>query len=271
MVRHPKMGWVSLLVTRIAWMPVAVALLLWSGCHGDPVDTRAPLRVATTADHPPFSIADGDTYRGISIDLANDLAASLGRPLLLVRTSWESLIADAVDRRFDVAMSGIHVTSDRAAAGEFTEPYLTIGKLAVVRCSDIGRFQSLEDVSRLGASILTIRGSSNVHFARTHFPNSVAMQVLGIDEAFNALATGNGDVVFADAPHAGFRTNSDPRLCIGLRGTPLGNYAVAIFLPRESSLLETVDRWLEQRRGDGFVERVLEAHVPSAGNAVQVL
>ena len=246
-------------------------LLALTACAGAPVASNDPLDVATTADHPPFSVLSNGSYRGISIDLANDFAADLGRPVRFVRTTWETLIADAVAERFDIAMSGIHVTTDRLAVGEFTQPYLTIGKLALVRCSDVGRFASLEDVARLGARILTVRGSSNEDFTRRHFPSSVAIRVVGVPEALLQLTAGEGDLVFADAPHARSHAESDPRLCIGLGGASVGEYGVAFFLPRGSPLLEAAEQWLARRQADGFIERVLEAHFAPATEQPQTL
>ena len=76
------------------------------------------LRVGTTGDYKPFSYRDPTSgwLLGADIAMARDLATAIGVRLELVPTSWSALLDDARADRYDVAMGGISVTRERAAA-----------------------------------------------------------------------------------------------------------------------------------------------------------
>ena len=75
------------------------------------------LRIATTGDYAPFSLEAHGHLSGADIELARDLAAHLGAEPVFVRTSWPGLASDLRAGRFDVALSGISYTEERAALG----------------------------------------------------------------------------------------------------------------------------------------------------------
>ena len=81
------------------------------------------LRIGTTGDYAPFSLESAGELRGADIALARDLARHLKLRPVYVRTSWPTLMQDLRDDRFDVALSGISFTPERAAVGKYSVPY----------------------------------------------------------------------------------------------------------------------------------------------------
>ena len=242
-------------LTGVLWFAFA------TGCGAPtPNPTQEPVRVGTTGDVPPFSEFVNGAFVGIDIDLARDLGAALGRPIAFVRTGWRTLLADLVDGRFDLGMSGINVTTEREAAGWFSNPYLQAGKQAVVRCPDVARFVGLADANRLGVQVLTIVGSTNDVFVRTHLPEATVRRVPTAESLYTRLAAGDGDLLFAEAVEAQARVARVDGLCIGMGGALFEPYPIAILMPRGSALRTEVNRWLARRRGDGSVSRIVEAH-----------
>ena len=67
------------------------------------------LRVGTTGDFMPFTykIDSTDSYGGIDIEMAHDLAKSLDAKVVFIKTSWPTLMTDLKDGKFDIGMSGI--------------------------------------------------------------------------------------------------------------------------------------------------------------------
>ncbi|MEM9314647.1 MAG: gamma subclass chorismate mutase AroQ, partial [Pseudomonadota bacterium] len=124
----------------------------------DQILDAAVLRVGTTGDYAPFSQRIEDGYRGVDIDMAKDLARTLGAELVLVETSWPTLIADLRAGRFDIAMSGVSRTLERARYGAFSEPYHRGGKTPLARCSDRATFSSLNSIDRPGVRVIVNPG-----------------------------------------------------------------------------------------------------------------
>ena len=242
-------------LTGVLWFAFA------AGCGAPaPNPTYEPVRVGTTGDVPPFSEFVNGTYVGIDIDLARDLGRALGRPVSFVRTGWRTLLADLVEGRFDLGMSGINVTTEREAAGWFSNPYLQAGKQAVVRCPEVARFARPADANRLGVQVLTIVGSTNDVFVRTHLPEATVQRVPTAESLYTRLAAGDGDLIFVEAIEAQARVARVDGLCIGMGGALFEPYPVAILMPRGSPLRTEVNQWLARRRRDGSVSRIVEIH-----------
>lgn len=104
------------------------------------------LRIGMTGDYAPFSADAGGSLAGADVDMAIAYAASLGVQPRFVRTSWPTLMQDYRAGRFDIAMSGISVTPERAAAAAFSLPYHSGGKTPIVRCGTQAQFDTLAEI-----------------------------------------------------------------------------------------------------------------------------
>ena len=212
------------------------------------------LRVGTTGDYPPFSFVESQTgqYQGSDIDQARALAAALHRRVVFVPTTWGTLAADLAAGRFDIAMGGISVNAQRAAQGAFTAPYLHDGKTPVVRCEEVARFQSIEQINRPDVRLIVNPGGTNERFAHEHlaqanlriFPDNVSI--------FDEIVGKKADVMVTDAIEARLQQRLRPGLCAVHPGRPFDRTSKAYWLPAGSPLLPAVQRWLagSMRRGE---------------------
>src|ERR1700686_3908832 len=89
----------------------------------DHIRAAGVLRVGTTGDYTPFSLLRPDgAYQGADIDMAYDLAATLGVRLEFVPTVWVDLLDDFLGHHFDIAMGGVTVNPVRAERAFFSVP-----------------------------------------------------------------------------------------------------------------------------------------------------
>ncbi|MDT1847561.1 transporter substrate-binding domain-containing protein, partial [Acinetobacter baumannii] len=81
------------------------------------------LRVCSTGDYPPFTeqTESGD-WKGIDVDMARDLAETMGVEPEFVKTSWKTLMDDYTAGTCDVAVGGISLNPERAEQVYFTVP-----------------------------------------------------------------------------------------------------------------------------------------------------
>ena len=124
---------------------------------------RGVLRVGTTMDTPVFSMRDpaSGNLRGLDMDVLDTLNSSLGVKLEYVKMTFGSMLADLAADKFDIAMSGMGRTLDRARVATFSKPYMRYGKLLLIRSADQGRFKTLADLDRPGLKIGYNRGGLN--------------------------------------------------------------------------------------------------------------
>ncbi|HEY5647320.1 MAG TPA: gamma subclass chorismate mutase AroQ [Pseudomonadales bacterium] len=219
------------------------------------------VRVGTTGDYAPFSLLSGDAdYQGADIDLAEDLAAALGVRAVFIQTSWPGLLDDLAAGRYDIAMSGVSRTVERARVGYLSAPYFVGGKLPIARCEDKRRFTSLATIDQPDVRVIVNPGGTNEAFVDEHLRQ--AQKIVHADNRtiFEALAAGEGDVMITDSIEVVLQTRKVPGLC-GTMGQTLTYQEKGYLLPRDVALKNFVDTWLSLRLADGTVDATLDAHL----------
>lgn len=133
------------------------------------------LRVCTTGDYAPYSIADGHGgYRGIDIDLANGLGGLLRRPVEFESTTWSTLAADFGAKNCDIAVGGISESASRRAFSDFSMEYGTDGKTPIVRAADAGKYATIDQIDRPGVRVVVNPGGTNGLFDQWIGPDATA-------------------------------------------------------------------------------------------------
>ena len=224
----------------------------------DRIVDRGTLRVGTTGDYKPFSlrVGPGDTFVGLDIALAADLARTLGVQLQLVPTTWPTMMADLADDRFDLAMGGVSVSLERQKKAYFSTPTLRDGKTPIARCADAAKFQALADIDRPGVRLIVNPGGTNERFARANAPHATLMVHADNVTIFDRLAAGDADVMITDAVEARLQQRLHPTLCALHPDAPFDVSEKAVLLPRDDVLKAYVDQWLHQLAASGAYARL---------------
>ena len=78
-----------------------------------------PLIVGMELAYPPFEMTDtSGKPTGVSVDLATDLAKSLGRPVVIQNTAFDGLIPALKTGKVDLVISSMTATAERAQSIE---------------------------------------------------------------------------------------------------------------------------------------------------------
>jgi cyclohexadienyl dehydratase len=116
-------------------------------------------------DTPVFSMRDPASGQliGFDMDALETLAPALSVKIEYVKMTFGSMLADLAADKFDIAMSGMGRTLERARVATFSKPYMRYGKLLMIRSADRERFRSLPDLDHPGIKIAYNRGGLNDH------------------------------------------------------------------------------------------------------------
>jgi cyclohexadienyl dehydratase len=219
------------------------------------------LRVGTTMDTPVFSMRDDAGHlKGLDIDLLASLGAALAVKIEFVRMTFGTMLPDLLADRFDVAMSGMGRTYDRARVATFSKPYMRYGKLLMIRTADRDRFKSLADLDKPGIKIAFNAGGLNDRFANTEFKEATPAGYPSNKLATKDLLDGKVDAQVQDSTAAVYMGRNDPRLMAMAPDNVFHPVYVAMLLRREDrALKDFVDIWIDQIELDGTLMRVRQA------------
>ncbi len=224
----------------------------------DRVRATQVLRVATTGDYAPFSLDANGRLSGADIELARDLAAQLGAEPAFIRTSWPGLVNDLHDIRFDVALSGIGYTGERAALGLYSAAYHEGGKTLLARCEDRERFDTPAELDRPNVRVIVNPGGTNERYVREHVRDAQILVHPDNRGVFAEIAAGRADVMVTDDVEAELQARRRPgQLCRTYPGT-LTRGEKRILMARDRALQAAVDEWLAKAIAAGEPARELE-------------
>ncbi len=226
----------------------------------DEILTRGILRVGTTGDYKPFSYRTNSAspFIGADIELAGELARTLGVRLELVATSWPALMKDLGDDRFDIVMSGVSISLERQKKALYSIPYLRDGKTPITLCENQARFQTLAQIDRPGVRLIVNPGGTNERFARANIKHagiSVYPDNVGI---FDQIVAGSADLMITDAIETRLQQKLLPKLCAVHPDQPFDFSEKAYLLPRDLLWKDFVDQWLHQSIASGTLARLID-------------
>ena len=234
-------------MTRIAGGPVL-----------ERVQATRVLRIATTGDYAPFSLDTDGRLSGADIELARGLAAHLHATPVFIRTRWPDLADDLRNGRFDVALSGISHTPERAALGFYSASYRSGGKTLLARCADRDRFDTAAELDRPGVRVIVNPGGTNERYVREHVRQAQIVVYPDNRGVFAEIAAGRADVMVTDDIEAELQSRRRPgQLCRTYPGT-LTRGDKHVLMERDPALQAAVAEWLGEAIAAGEPARQLE-------------
>lgn len=167
------------------------------------------LRVAVLPDFPPWSVQKPDgTFEGYEIDIAQELADSLGVKLKLVSTDGDSRLPLLQSNRVDVNVSAWTATNERAQAAGFTIPYDAHGAgVLFPKGTDISSYDDLA-----GKTVSVARGSTNDTIITEDFPDTKVVRFDSIADVIAAVKAGKVDAAVESSVTVAAEAKKDPSL-----------------------------------------------------------
>jgi polar amino acid transport system substrate-binding protein len=167
------------------------------------------LRVAVLPDFPPWAVQKSDgSFQGYEIDIAKELADSLGVKLKLVPTNGDSRLPLLQSNRVDVNISAWTATNERAQTAGFTIPYDAHG--AGVLFKKGAPIKSYQDIA--GKSVAVARGSTNDTILTADFPTAKPVRFDAISDVISAVKTGKVDAALESSYTVAQAAKQDPSL-----------------------------------------------------------
>ena len=223
------------------------------------------LRIGTSASYPPLTFKQDGQLQGVEVDLARAIGEDLKVETRVLEMPLEELIAALADNRIDVIMSGLSVTDERSKRVLFTDSYMKIGQMALIRSADMVRWSQPRALFAKGARVGVKTGTTGEDFAREELPQAVVTGFTSIDEGTDALAANRIDIFIHDAPtiwHLSANTATQKAGLMGLYRPLTDEHLAWAVRLQDKRLAQALNQSLATLKSDGTLGQILGKWIP---------
>ena len=255
----------NIVLRLLCGLCLVVSLALLAACR----TTRAgsapkptDLIVGVTPDYPPLMFRQNNRILGAEVDMAAALGKALGRTVRFLEVKWENQINALLQGRTDIIMSGMTITAARKVRITFSDPYLKLGIMPLVRMRDANKYTTAESILDGNARIGVKKGSTADVYANKHCRSNAITYVMPLN-AHYFLVNRRIDVYLHDGPGVIWFA-AEHEADLQAIHTLLTKDEIAWGLRKDDTeLLDSVNRVLAGWKKDGTLKRILDKWLPT--------
>lgn len=138
--------------------------ILWLAAAVPVLRAEETLVVGMELSYPPFEMTGTDNKpKGVSVDLAGDLAKALGRPLRIENIPFDGLIPALKTGKIDIILSSMTATDQRARSIDFSQAYLQTGLALFLNAKT--SIEGVRDLDKKGLKVAVKKGTTGHQYA----------------------------------------------------------------------------------------------------------
>jgi polar amino acid transport system substrate-binding protein len=241
---------------------ITVGLLSTSTICLSAAETPLILRVGVAPVSPPMIYKEGGKIVGLEADFARALSKDLGREVKFVELPWVELIDALTSDKIDIIMSSMSITRARMVRIAFSDPYMRIGQMALVRADERGRYGFLMD-SLAGRKIGLRAGTTGDLMVQQEFPLAKRKYYKTDEDAAVALSKEKIDLFIDDSTMIWYLAGAYEAKGLVPASLVFTEESLAWGMKRsDTDLQQSVNAFLKKVRANGEAERLLHQWIP---------
>ena len=235
-----------------------VALSVTVACK--PKSPANALVVGMDLSYPPFETIDpAGRPTGVSVEIAEALAKSLGRPLRIENIPFTGLIPSLQTGKIDCIISSMTDTPERRGSVAFSEPYVGTGLALLVAKNSSAT--SISDLDQPGKTLAVRQGTTGEIWARSNIKNAQILALEKESAAVLEVIQGKADAFLYDQMSIWKNAQEQPEKTRALLApVRKEKWAVALRLD-DSALLDKINAFLREFRAAGGFDKLGEKYL----------
>ncbi|WP_319485887.1 transporter substrate-binding domain-containing protein [uncultured Cohaesibacter sp.] len=194
----------------IAAAAIALAPAAQAQSKLDEIRSRGTLRMAGILNEDPYFAKDPRTqeWRGFAVEMARDIANTIGVKLEVVESSWANSILDVQSNKVDLALA-LTAMPKRAMSIYFSSPTYYNSFVLLSPKNDVAN-KTWSEINDMGLTIAVDLGSAQDQIATQYLTKANILRFKTRDEALMALASGKADAVINTVLNAMVMVKKNP-------------------------------------------------------------
>jgi polar amino acid transport system substrate-binding protein len=206
---------------------------------------------------------DDGAYAGFEVDLARELASSLGKRAVFVDCAWNDLLPALLENRIDIIMSGMTVTMSRSVRVAFTDPYMLSGQVGLTTNTNALRISGVNSLIGAAMRVGVEKGTTGEIIVQQFCSNAEKVEYTDLEKGARAVLKGRIDLFVHDAPVVWWFASLYEAQ--GLMALPffITEENIAWAVRKEDEELRTgANSFIAKRQQDGRIKAVLRRWLP---------
>lgn len=233
-------------------MLLVMSILLLTGCKSD--DNK--LILATEAGFAPYEYYQDGEIVGVDIDIAREIAASLGKELVIKDVSFDFIINEIKSGKSDIGAAGMSITKERLEEVDFSVEYAVSNQVVIVPMDS--KITSIDQISnqRIAVQLGTVADS----YVSENYKDATVIRQKKYLSMVEDLKAGKVDLIIMDLLPASEIVKSNDGLKILDEYLFTDKYGMAI-KKGNKELLDKVNDVLTRLMSEGKIEEYTIKHL----------
>lgn len=214
------------------------------------------LVMVTEAGFAPYEYRDSNGIVGVDVDIAREIAASMGKELEIKDVAFDSLINELNSGKADFAAAGMSISEERKKEVDFSIEYVSSKQVIVVR-KDYNKIKSASDLD--GKTISVQLGSVADSYVNNNYKNSKIVRQKKFLSAAEDVKAKKADCIVMDELPAKELVKNNSELTILSIELFTDKYAIAV-KKGNTELLNKINEVLEKLIEEGKIEEFIINH-----------
>ena len=209
------------------------------------IRSRGTLRVGVSIFVPWVMHSNRGELIGYETDVARQLAEDMGVEVEFVQTSWPSIITDLLADEYDIIISGLSLTPQRALLINFSEPYSHSSSVLIAGRKLAGAFTKREQYNSSQVTIGVVKGSIGEKLLTGEFPKATLQRFDSESQAIAALLNNKIYAMISSTPKTGYLLNRHGKEVFQPFSTPFSIHAEGFGIRKgDADFLNYLNTWI---------------------------
>lgn len=225
------------------------------------VKSSGTLKVGFEPGFLPFELRLPDgSWVGFDVDMMQAFAKDLGVQVEFLDTKWDGIIPSLMAGKFDLIVSGMTITPERAQVVLFSEPYYKAGLKLLLKPDLASSIKTLSDFDKKTFRLAVKQGTTGDIFASKEFKHVQIIKLESESDAANSVILGKADGFLYDKPFVDLFTVLHKDKVLALPETLSNEVFGVAARPKDRDLIEAFNKFLAKWKATGGYDATIKRH-----------